>query len=833
MTAVRTFLEVSARLSRSRDGADRQVIVTLRKPVHEVVATVLGAGTMGAGIAAHLAAAGCKTFLLDIVPPGTPAGAPVALRSKIAQGALKALMKSRPPALMSASVLDRITPGNLEDDLARAVGQSDLVIEAVVERLDVKQSLFQKVAAAAPSTAILATNTSGIPIQAIAQALPDDARRRFLGLHFFNPPRWMHLLEVIPSSYTGPEVVAEASAFCDRALGKGVVPCRDTPNFIGNRIGIAEMLLTFRAALEGNFTIEEVDFLNGPLLGRPKTGSFRLGDLVGLDVLGHVVRNLEENLSGDPKSPEFDPLYELMKTPEVIQKLVADKRLGDKTGAGFYRKTKDSAGKSQILGLDLKTLEYRASVEPEFPELAPFAKLDLAARVPAILRAEGRAPEFLRQVLLPLFNYVAYLAGSISETPQEIDDAMKWGYGWQLGPFELLDLAGVAWVAESLRTRGITPAPAFAELLAQKGPEARFYGASAGAPTIWVRGHGERPKSQPEGAIFLDQLRATKTLRENPSAALIDLGDGIACLEFRSKANVLDEGVIRLIAEAPEFLAEKGFRGMVLGNQADHFCRGANLMQIAGLIVQKNFDAVDGVVKTLQDAFMGLRHGPIPVVAAPRGQTLGGGTEACLHTAEIQAGADLFLGLVEVGVGLLPAGGGLKEIARRASAWAAQVPGTDPYPWVRRGFDSVATAKVSGSAFEARENGFLSVNDGVTFHPSRIIADAKNRALALAAKGWVPPDRNEPITVIGDAGGANLLMGLALFGWGGYASPHDQLIGKKIVHVLTGGGAPSGSTVTAQTLLDLEREAFVSLTGEAKTAARIEFMLKNKKPLRN
>jgi 3-hydroxyacyl-CoA dehydrogenase len=785
---------------------------------------------MGAGIAAHLAAAGCKTHLLDIVPKDASGRD----RSRIAQGALKALAKSRPPALMSTSLLSRLLPGNLDDDLERAVGESDLVIEAVVERLDVKMSLFNKVAAAAKADAILATNTSGIPIDAIAAGLSEDAAGRFLGLHFFNPPRWMHLLEVIPGSRTKKSVLASASRFCDVALGKGIVPCRDTPNFIGNRVGIAEMLLTFRAAKQHGLTVEEVDFLNGPLLGRPKTGSFRLGDLVGLDIVGHVVGNLKEGLCAEVGAENFDPLYEIMSVPEVVKALVASQRLGDKSGAGFYKKAKDEKGRPNILSLDLVTLEYRDRIEPEFPELAQSLKLhSLEDRVKNALRAEGKSGDFVRAVLFPLFNYAAALTGIICETPQQIDDAMRWGYGWQLGPFQLLDAAGPSWVVEQLEKSGTKVSDGLAALVQKDGTSARFYAGPDEDPTVWVPGKGAQAVALPEGALFLNRLRSKHTIEENRSASLIDLGDGIACLEFRSKANILDDGVVTMIARAPEFLSEKGFKGMVLGNQADHFCRGANLMHIAGLIAQKNFSGIEAAIQTLQNAFMGLRHGPIPVVAAPIGQTFGGGTEACLHCAKVQAGADLFMGLVEVGVGVLPAGGGLKEIARRASEWAAQVPDQDPYHAVRRGFEAVATAKVSMSAMEARENGFLSAQDGITFHKSRVIQDAKSQALGLAHMGWVPPDREELISVIGAPGGANLMMGVQLFEWGGYASEHDKHIGQKIVHVLSGGMNVEKGQVTAQTLLDLEREAFVSLCGEEKTFARIQTMLKTKRPLRN
>ncbi len=788
---------------------------------------------MGAGIAAHLAAAGLRTFLLDIVPKGTPADAPHAARSALALAALKALPKSRPPALMSEEALGRITPGNFEDDLEKAIGQSDLVIEAVVERLDIKQDLWGRVGKAAPSDCVLATNTSGIPIHQIASALSADAQKRFLGLHFFNPPRFMHLLEVIPGPETAPEVISDASRFCDVELGKGVVPCRDTPNFIGNRIGIAEMLLTFRAAQALGLTVEEVDFLNGPLLGRPKTGSFRLGDMVGLDIVGHVVKNLTHGLSTDKNALNYDPLHDLMQVPEIVERLTSAGRLGDKTGAGFYKKASGPGGQREILSVDLKSGEYRPRIEPDFPDLVQQSKLlELEARVGGVLASEGKAGEFLRQVLIPLFNYSAHLSGVICETPQQIDEAMRFGYGWQLGPFELMDAAGPAWVLEQVRAQNQEPAALLEELVKTEGEAGRFYGGTASRPTVFTQ-RGGVPLARPEGAIFLSDVRAGGVLFENKSASLLDLGDGVACLEFRSKANILDDGVVSLLAEAPERVASHGLTGLVVGNQADHFCRGANLMYIAGLIGQKNFDGVEAAVRALQDAFMNLRHGPLPVVVAPFGQTLGGGTEVCLHGDAIVAGADLFMGLVEAGVGVLPAGGGLKEIARRASVWAAEIPGQSPYEAVRRGFECVAMAKVSSSAFEAQKMGFLSPRDKIVFHKSRVLEQAKKKVLALVAEGYQPPDRNEPISVIGEPGGANLMMGVQLFEWGGYASAHDKLIGQKIVHVLSGGMRPRPGTTTAAHLLDLEREAFVSLCGEEKTFARIKHMLSTKKPLRN
>jgi 3-hydroxyacyl-CoA dehydrogenase len=805
--------------------------VTLNRPPHQLRATVLGAGTMGAGIAAHLANAGIRTHLLDIVPKGVGADAPKSARSKLALSALAALPKTKPPPLMLGDFAALITAGNFEDDLAEAVGNSDIVIEAIVERLDIKQSLFSKVAAAAKPTTILASNTSGIPISDIAQALPEQMRSRFLGLHFFNPPRWMHLLEVIPSKYTAADVVEEVERFSDRTLGKGVVLCRDTPNFIGNRIGIGEMLLTFAATTAGNYTIEEVDALNGKTVGRPKTGSYRLGDMVGLDVAGHVIRNLRDALSGDPSAPNFDPLFDKMQISPPMQFLLDKGWFGDKSGQGFYKKSTDAKGKRVILSLDLNTLEYREQIEPKFPELdalrgSPTAKVNKA------LRLEGRAGEFYRSVYLPLFNYSATLTGKICDTPKQIDDAMKWGYGWAMGPFELMDAAGPAWCAEQLRARGYEVAPAITALLAQ-GEGATWYKGRRGKDQQIFDGTRYVDVETPAGVLILEAYKGEREIKANSSAALLDIGDGVGLLEFRSKANILDEGVVTLMSEAPQLLADKGFVALVIGSQEDHFCRGANLLQIGMAAMQKNWAALDAAVNGLQQTVMNLRHGTMPVVVAPYGQTLGGGCEVSLHADHIQANADLFMGLVEIAVGVLPAGGGLKEIARRAHAHAAQLKPGDVFEWVRRGFEAAATGKVSMSAFEARATGWLTPSDGITFHKNRVVADAKRAALALATGNYVPPDRNEPIHVMGAPGGANLMLGIQEFGWGGFASEHDQLIGSKMIHVLSGGMKPSAGTVTAQELLDLEREAFLSLCGTEKTMARIKFMLDNRKPLRN
>lgn len=794
---------------------------------------------MGAQIAAHLANAGVRTHLLDIVPRDTDKGAPKAARDAVAAGALKLMLKGKPAPFMDKAFASRITVGNLDDDLESAVAGSDLVVEVVIERLDIKRPLFERIGKAAPEHAVLATNTSGLPIGDIVEGLPPGVARRVVGMHWFNPPRYMHLLEIVPSAHTDPAVAEALGTFSDRVLGKGVVVCRDTPNFIGNRIGIAEMMLTFKATFDAGYTVEEVDLLNGKLMGRPKTGSFRLGDLVGIDVAALVIQNLAKATSGTPGDANYDELHALMTVPPAFEAMFEKGLRGDKTKQGFYKKTKerDASGKSKILSLDLTTLEYRERQEPSFPELAAANKeRKLPARVAAALRSEGRAGDFLRKVYLPLFNYAANRLGQIADDPRSIDDAMCWGYGWTMGPFAMWDAAGFAWVIEQMKSAGITPAPVAVALLATHGEATSWYGGDEAEPTMYSSDASAHvPVPQPEGMLFLSQRKAAVGVVEtNKSASLIDLGDGIACVEFHAKMNAIDEGIGTMLDTAVDRAVERGeFRGIVVGNQAGHFSAGANLFLILALAGQGKWDELDAFINGFQQTMMKLRHCPVPVVVAPFGMTLGGGAEVTLAGDAVVADAELYMGLVEAGVGLVPGGGGLKEIARRASEWAALAPETDPYAWLRRGFEGAAQGKVSTSAFEARGMGYLRPTDSIVFNKRRVVAEAKRRAIGMAEAGYAPPDRNDPITVIGASGGANFLMGAAQFEWGGYASEHDRLIGEKIAHVLSGGMGPVSGTKTAQDLLDLEREAFVSLAGTQKTRDRIAHTLNTGKPLRN
>ena len=812
--------------------------MSLNRPSHQLRATVLGAGTMGAQIAAHLANAGVRTHLLDIVPKGVAAGASKAERNAYAAGAIAKMLKGKPAPYMDKRFASRITAGNLEDDLEAAVSGSDLVIEAVVERLDVKKPLFARLGRAAPGHTILATNTSGLPIGDIVEDLPQDVRRRVVGMHWFNPPRYMHLLEIVPSEHTDPAVAQALGDWSDRVLGKGVVPCRDTPNFIGNRIGVGEMMLTNRATFEGGYTVEEVDLLNGKLMGRPKTGSFRLGDLVGIDVAALVTSNLARSTSSDPADPNYDELHDMMVVHPKLEAMFEKGLKGDKTGQGFYKKATDDKGRRKILSLDLQTLQYRDRIEPSFPELKAVEKQrDLGQRVAAALRCEGRAGDFLRRVYLPLFNYAANRVGTICEGPKEIDDAMRWGYGWKQGPFWLWDAVGLSWSVEQMKAMGIEPSAKVLALLEAQGRQATWFQRIGPTTRQWIHEQARYVDiDPPRGMIILDRTKAAPgaIIDGNDQASLVDLGDGVACVEFHSKMNSLNAKVVEILQTSQATLETKGdFVGLVIGNQADHFSAGADLFSVLALAGQSMWKELEQMVDQFQQCSMSLRHGKFPVVSAPHHMTLGGGCEFTLHAAAVVADAELYIGLVEAGVGLLPAGGGLKEICRRASEWAAQVEDGDPYPWVRRGFLAAAQGTVATSAFEAKNLGFLRPTDGIVFHGSRVIAQAKRRVIALAAGGWEPPDPNEPITVVGAARGASFELGAKMFQWGGYASEHDVLIGNKIAHVLSGGMAPSPTTMTAQQLLDLEREAFVSLAGEQKTRDRIAHTLQTGKPLRN
>jgi 3-hydroxyacyl-CoA dehydrogenase len=795
-------------------------------------AAVLGAGTMGSRIAAHLANAGIPVLLLDL-PPKTAAERP------LANIALEALAKSKPAAFYDQAGASLITPGTFDDDLGK-LAQCDWVIEAVAENLEIKTNLLARVLPNLGPNAVLTTNTSGLPVANIAQALASH-RDRFFGAHFFNPPRYMRLLEVIPTPETDRTLLAAFAAFADRILGKQVVFAYDTPNFIANRIGVAVMFTAANLMLEQGLTIEEVDALTGPALGWPRTGTFRLADLVGIDILAHVASNFPQGVSQGRFS-------------SVLEELMKRKWLGDKTGQGFYKKSRGADGpkessKELRLVLDLTTFEYRPSAKPALPSL-DMAKnaATLAERLKLLLAndpAKDKAAAFLWPFLASLWNYAADRIGEVAADVPSIDQAMRAGFNWEKGPFEMWDAAGVASTVNRMKTLGITPSPRVEALLA--AGQSSWYSADGLAcfqpatakpePVPTISGH----------ARVADFRRTHKIVRTNPGASLVDLGDNIGCIELHSLKNAVGGDVLSMISAVlnPGSDSVRDFAAFVITGDRDNFSVGANLMQLLLLAQEGEWEEVAAVINSFQQMTAAIKFCPRPVVVAPFGLALGGGAEICMHAARRQPHAETYIGLVEAGVGLIPAGGGTKEMLLRAIDSASALNPPDPKDppsrfaqsaemaaALRRVFENIAMAKVSTSAAEARALALLAPADRITLNRERLLLDSKAQAATLAAAGYSAP---QPRTV--PAPGASALAALEtgafLMGEAGYASEHDQKVARWVAYILAGGRVTAGSPVSEQYLLGLELEAFLSLCGERKTQERIAFTLKTGKPLRN
>jgi 3-hydroxyacyl-CoA dehydrogenase len=801
---------------------------------------VLGAGTMGARISAHFANAGIPCFLLDVAPATLTAdeqkrgltldSQPV--RNRIVAAGLDAAKKSRPASFFIPENARLITPGNFDDNLAWCA-EADWIVEAVAENLDIKRSLFARLETIRRPGTVITTNTSGIPVHEISEGRTPDFQTHFAGTHFFNPPRYMKLVELITGPQTDPETLATLAEFCDLRLGKGVVRAKDTPNFIANRIGTFSMLNTLRAMPQLDLTIEEVDACTGPAIGQPKSATFRTADIVGLDILAHVVTNLHA-------AALTDESREIFQLPPFVQEMLARKMLGDKTGSGFYKKNRAT---QEILTLDTKTLEYRPRQKPklapiEAGKLIPDTRERIRALVaPALDASVAAAPKadkasrFLWQTLSQMCLYAARRVPEIADSILDIDRAMQWGFAWELGPFEIWDAIGAEKMAAALAAEGHTLPPLIHQVLAS--PQKSFYATEQGITRYFdPQTNALTPIPARPGVTILKSLKdQSKTVQQNSGASLIDLGDGILCCEFHSKMNTLGGDSFATIHAGLKQLTEN-FDGLVIANQAPNFSVGANLMIVLLAAQEQEWDDIHLAVRQFQRVNMAIKYAPKPVVIAPQGMALGGGCEISLHGACIHAAAEAYLGLVETGVGLIPAGGGSKEMLIRASEHAASGTELDLFHAMKPIFETLALAKVSTSAEEARSLGFLRPQDPVSMNRDRLVADAKQTALALAKSPYRPPAPQE-IRVLGEEFLAGAKLAIHMMLRGEYASPHDAQVARKLAYVLAGGSITAPQSVPEQYILDLEREAFVSLCGERKTQERIAHTLKTGKPLRN
>lgn len=787
-------------------------------------AAVLGSGVMGSGIAAHLANVGIPTLLLDIVPKELTAEEQAKgwtlehkqVRNRIVNQAVERLLKQKPAPLMSKENVALIEVGNFEDDFHR-LAECDWIIEVVVERLDVKKSVFEKVDEVRKQGSIVSSNTSGISIEAMAEGRSDDFKKHFLGTHFFNPPRYLKLLEVIPTKHTDPSVVAFMKQFGENVLGKGVVLAKDTPNFIANRIGTYGLLVTVREMMKGGYSVGEVDSVTGPLIGRPKSATFRTLDVVGLDTFIHVANNVFEKVEGEEK--------EVFTVPSFMKTMVEKGWLGSKSGQGFfYKKGKD------IFELNYETLEYEPTKKLKAPsvEMSKQAK-GTANKLKALVYANDRAGQLLWNILSPTLLYSAELLGEIADDIVAIDRAMKWGFGWELGPFETWDAIGVKQSVEKMKAEG-RQVPSWVEQMLENGHET-FYKHEHGRVSYYDRGQ-YKPVEENEKVIHIQRLKEQKgVIKKNSGASLIDLGDDVALLEFHSPNNAIGFDIVQMINYALEEV-DRNYKGLVIGNQGKNFCVGANLAMILMEAQDDNYFEIEMVVRQFQQAMMNIKYSAKPVVVAPFAMTLGGGTEICLPASRIQASAETYMGLVEVGVGLIPGGGGNKELYIKHLSGMPNGVEFDLQKVANKVFETIAMAKVSTSAAEARELNFLNGQDGISINGDHLIHDAKQAVLALYESGYKPPVRKK-IPVVGETGYATLLLGAQGMYHSGYISEHDLKIAKKLAYVIAGGSVPYGTEVDEQYLLDLEREAFLSLVGEPKTQARMQHMLVKGKPLRN
>jgi 3-hydroxyacyl-CoA dehydrogenase len=803
--------------------------------------TVIGAGTMGAAIAGHLANAGVRATLLDmapseLLPEEVAAGLTLEsrkVRNRIVQQGFDRMVKSKPANLFSQEMAKRIGVGNLEDDFDKAVGASDWIIEVIVERPGPKQALMERIEKVAPAHAVISSNTSGIPIQIIAQGRGETFRKRFLGTHFFNPPRYLHLLELIPTPETDPAVTARMKEFAEVVLGKGVVVAKDTPNFIANRMISFIQSDLMEYAIVNGYTVEEVDKLTGPLLGRPKTGTFRLNDVIGIDVMALVSDNLYGMIPDDEDREVLKGEYSSV----VMKSLVENKFLGSKTGQGFYKTVTDEKGKKDFHGLDLQAaaegdISYVAPKKPKWSSVGAVKDAALPERLRSLANASDPAGELVWHTLSRTMAYASKRIPEIADGVVEIDNAMRWGFAWEMGPFETWDTLGVAETTRRIEAEGGSVAPWVKEMLS--AGNSSFYCYDGGRRLVWNPAtKGYVPAAPDSKAIALADIRhRTRPLATNESATLHDMGDGVMLLEFHSKLNVLDPQIFDMMQKAVERMHGSA-AGLVIGNEGSDFSAGANLLYFALLLQSGDLAGGAAFIKQGQDTMMALRRAPKPVVAAPFNRVLGGGVETCLTADRIVAHAETYMGLVEVGVGIIPGWGGCKEMVRRHITPHMNATNVNPTPYLRQVFETIGFAKVGESAVQSRDLGFLAPTDRIVMNRDLQLAEAKQEVLAMADAGYRPPVTTGNVYAAGKDVLASVKIEVYSMRQGGYISEHDARIANKLGAVLCGGDLSEPAWMDEQYFLDLEREALLSLAGEQKTQERVMYMLQNGKPLRN
>jgi 3-hydroxyacyl-CoA dehydrogenase len=792
---------------------------------------VLGAGIMGSRIAMHFANIGCQVLLLDMVPrepneaekaKGLDTTSPI-VRNRIATDLFTAAVKGKPNSMYSDDVVNRVSLGNFDDDMVK-IKDIDWVIEVVVERLDIKKIIYDKVEAHRKPGTLVTSNTSGIPIHLMSEGRSEDFQKHFCGSHFFNPPRYLRLLEIIPGPKTDQAIIDFLLHYGDLYLGKQTVLCKDTPAFIANRLGIYAMVQTIRTAAEMGLTVEEVDKLTGPVVGRPKSGSFRLSDVVGLDTTVNVCNNLKDTLTNDESIAAFD-------LPPIMATLMENKWLGDKTGQGFYKKTKEK-GQTVILALDLNTLEYRPTEKVKFDTLAATKSIDnLSKRFSVLLAGKDKAGEFYRKTLTNGFTYATNRIPEIADELFRVDDAVKAGFGWQMGLFETADAVGVQKFVGIAEAEGNKPAQWVYDMLA--GGHASFYKVENGKKMYYdIPSKSYKVIPGTEAFIILDNIRKTNVIWKNDGASIFDLGDGIAGVEFHSKMNTFGAEVVEGLSKSYD-IAEKDFRGLVVGNDShEAFSAGANLAMLFMYAIEQEFDEINMMISQFQQTMMRARYSSIPVVTAAHTLVMGGGCELNLHADKVVATAETYMGLVEVGVGVIPGGGGTKEMALRCSDMYK--PGDSELNILQTAFMNIAQAKVSSSAQEAMSMNYLKEGrDQIVLNRSRLIAEAKQAAIELAENGYTMPTKRTDIKVQGKAGIALFKAGIKSMRLGNYISDHDALIVDKLGYVISGGDLSYAQNVSEEYLLDLEREAFLSLCGEQKTLERMQGLLTTGRPPRN